>query len=121
MNFLQHDDFASEFKKIAKKVKALEDGLNKVKRLLEKQFDPTEPEEVIAPGKIHRVHQNTVWALWKLELVLPGSGLRPNQWPRVWFVVSGNKIVFVCIVSHVQNYDNNVVDRLALSRASDFF
>lgn len=120
VNFLSHDQFESELKKLSKSSPILA-GMESVKRLLEKQFDPLNPEVVIPPGKIHRVHQNDVWSLWKIEVVLPKSGLRPNQWPRMWFVVSGDKIVFLCINSHTQNYDNNTVDKLAAERVSDFF
>ena len=120
MNFLQHDEFVNELKKLSK-YPSLQGGLDSVKRLLEKQFDPNNPEVVIPPGKIHRVHQNTVWSLWKIEVVLPKSGLRPSQWPRMWFAVSGDKIAFLCIAAHMQNYDNNTIDALATSRASDYF
>ena len=119
MNFLQHDQFDNELKKLGKY--PVLSGLEAVKRLLEKQFDPNDPEVVIPPGKIHRVRQNSVWSLWKVEVVLPKSGLRPSQWPRMWFAVSGDKVVFLCIVSHTQNYDNNVVDGIAADRASDYF
>lgn len=121
MNFLQHDDFVKELSKLVKKHRNLDAGMKAVERLLQRQFDPLKPEEVIAPGKIHRVTQNAIWALWKIEVALPGSGLKPNQWPRMWFAVSGDRVVYLCIVVHMQNYDNNEVDKIAQARTSDFF
>jgi hypothetical protein len=121
MKFFRHDQFDSELKKLAKKYESMEIGLDAVERLLLKQFDPLNPEEVIAPGKIHRIQQNTIWSLWKVEVTVPGSGLRPSQWPRMWFAVSGDKIVLLCIVGHMQNYDTNTVDKTAIARASDYF
>ena len=121
MNYLEHDQFCKELKKLAKKHRSVGDGLEAVKRLLQRQFDPFRPEEVIAPSKIHRVYQNTLWSLWKVEVALPGSGLKPNQWPRMWFAVSGDNVVLLCIYSHTQNYDNNTIDGMAVGRASDFF
>jgi hypothetical protein len=121
MNFLRHDQFDNELKKLTKKYRNIDTGLVALKRLLEKQFDPENPEEVIAPGKIHRIHQNAIWSTWKVEVAVPGSGLRPNQWPRMWFAISGDKIVFLCIVAHMQNYNTNAVDGIAADRASDYF
>lgn len=121
MNFLEHDQFSKEIKKLAGKYRQVNDGLAAVKLLLERQFDPSNPEEIIAPGKIHRVYQDATWSLWKVEVILPHSGLKPNQWPRMWFAVSGDKIVFLCIATHMQNYGNNSVDDIAVDRASDYF
>ena len=121
MLWQQHDDFTVELKKICKKYSQVDDGIERVKRLLSTQFDPQNPAEVIAPGKIHRVSSDTVWTLWKVEVVVPKSGLKPNQWPRMWFVVSGEVITLLCIATHMENYDNNTMDRLALKRITDVF
>lgn len=117
MLWLEHDSFVREFKKFSKKFPGVIPGLEAVKKLLNTQFDPTNPREIIAPGKIHRVQQNAVWELWKIETIV--QGLKPNQWPRVWFVVSGNTVTFLVICTHIDNYDNNEMDRLALTRMSD--
>jgi hypothetical protein len=125
MQFHEHDSYKTEFKAICKKQKqlisAINDGIAKVSKLLAIQFDPTNPQPVIPPGKLHRVSGYETWELWKVEVVLTGTTLRPNQWPRMWFAVSGDKMVFLCIVAHMQNYDNNTVDGTATDRASDFF
>jgi hypothetical protein len=76
-------------------------------------------QQVIAPAKLHRVTDNGIWTLWKVELVIPNSGLRPNQWPRLWFVVKGEVIALLCVASHVDNYDDEDVNRRAISRAQD--
>lgn len=120
MIFLEHSQFNRELKAL-RKYRTIYDGLESVKRLLEKQFDPARPEEVIAPGKIHRIHQDGIWALWKIEVAIPNSGLKPNQWPRMWFVVSGDKIALLAIGAHPQGYDNNAVDKMAMGRVSDYF
>jgi hypothetical protein len=67
------------------------------------------------------VSQTAVWTLWKVELVLPKSGLRPNQFPRMWFAVKGAEIALLVIASHMDNYRDNDMDELALSRVNDFF
>ena len=121
IEFLYHDDFQKEIASLGKRFHTLHEGLSSFERLCEVQFYPANPRQVIAPAKLHRVKQNDIWTLWKAELVVPRSGLRPNQWPRMWLVVKGAVIVFLCVSSHVDNYDDEVMNRMALSRVSDFF
>lgn len=114
-----HDSFDSEFKKLLKKHKQLADGLKKTQKLLEAQFDPLNPTSVIGPGKLHRVTANQTWEIWKVEVALIGSGLKPSQWPRMWFAISGDTFTLLTIVAHQQNYNNNAQDRLALTRYTE--
>lgn len=119
MQWLEHEAFSREFKKLSKKYPAAEHGLAAIKKLLAVQFDPFDPKEVIAPAKIHRRHQNAIWELWKIEMMT--AELRPNRWPRVWFVLSGNTITFLTVGSHMQSYDDNTMDKVALERISDYY
>lgn len=121
IEFLYHDGIQKEIAALERRFHTIRNGLSAFERLCEVQFNPTSPRQVIAPAKIHRITQNDIWTLWKTELVVPNSGLRPNQWPRMWFVVKGAIIAFLCISSHTDNYDDEDMNRLALSRVSDFF
>ena len=121
IQFLYHDGFQKEIAALERRFRTIRNGLSAFERLCEVQFNPTNPRQVIAPAKLHRVTQNDVWTLWKIELVVPNSGLRPNQWPRMWFVVRGAIIAFLCLSSHIDNYNDEYMNRLALSRVSDFF
>lgn len=121
IQFLYHDGIQKEIVALERRFRTIRDGLSIFERLCEVQFNPTNPRQVIAPAKLHRVTQNDIWTLWKIELVIPNSGLRPNQWPRMWFAVKGAIIVFLCISSHIDNYNDEDMNRLALSRVSDFF
>lgn len=121
IQFLYHDGIQKEIAALERRFRTIRDGLLSFERLCEVQFNPTNPRQVIAPAKLHRVTQNDIWTLWKIELVIPNSGLRPNQWPRMWFVVKGTIIAFLCISSHIDNYKDEDMNRLALSRVSDFF
>lgn len=121
IEFLWHDNFSKEFVLLKKRFPTIEDGLNKFKNLCEVHFNPVNPEQVISPGKLHRLNQNDSWVLWKVELLIPNSGLRPNQWPRMWFVVKGGFIGFLTISSHVDNYDDGEMSEIALNRVSDIF
>ena len=121
IEFLCHDNFTQEFEALLRRYPTMNAGLGNLKNLCEVHFHPVNPEQVIAPGKLHRVSQNDVWSLWKVELVVPNSGLRPNQWPRLWFVVKGGFIGFLTIGSHVDNYNDGGMTDIALARISDIF
>jgi len=121
IRFLYHDDIQKEIATLEGRFRTIRDGLSAFERLCKVQFNLTNPQQVIAPAKLHRVTQKDMWTIWKIELVVPNSGLRPNQWPRMWFVVKGAIIAFLCVSSHIDNYDDERMNRLALSRASDFF
>lgn len=121
IQFLYHDGIKKEIASLEKRFRTIRDGISALERLCEVQFNPINPQQIIAPAKLHRVTENNIGTLWKIELVIPKSGLRPNQWPRIWFVVKGTIIVFLCVASHVDNYTDDQMNNLALSRISDFF
>jgi hypothetical protein len=121
IQFLYHDGIQKEIAALERRFRTIRDGFSVFERLCEVQFNPTNPQQVIAPAKIHRITQNDLWTMWKVELVVPNSGLRPNQWPRMWFVTKGEIIVFLCIASHIDNYNDSDINKLALSRVLDFF
>jgi len=95
--------------------------LDSFKLICEKQFHPASPQQVIPPGKLHHRKKTDLFSIWKIELVLPNSGLRPNQFPRVWFAVQGSKLAFLCAVTHIDNYDDSEIDRVAEIRVTDIF
>jgi hypothetical protein len=48
-------------------------------------------------------------------------GLKPGQWPRVWFAISGTSITFLTLGTHMQNYDDNAMDKIALERIAEYY
>ena len=121
ISFVYHDGIQKEIAVLGRRFRTLREGISAFERLCAVQFDPTNPRQVIAPAKLHRVTHNDIWTLWKVELVVPRSGLRPNQWPRMWFAVKGAVIACLCLSAHSDNYDDEEMNRLALSRVSDIF
>lgn len=122
ITFLCHDGFVKEIAALEKRrLRYIRESFEGFQRLCEFHFHPTSPQPRIAPGKLHRVTQNDAWTMWKTELPVIHSGLRPNQFPRMWFAQSGAIIAFLCISSHIHNYNNEEMDRLALSRITDLF
>jgi len=118
LDFILHPSFEKEAAKLKRRF-LLDKGLQSFQRLCEVQFDPTNPQQVITPAKLHRVTQNDLWSIWKIELVVPG--LRPNQFPRLWFAVKGSNIAFLCIGSHIDNYNDNKLTAIATERVTDIF
>lgn len=119
MLWQQHNGFDKDYKKISKKQRGLDDGFKKVKKLLAIQFDASDPQPIIAPGKLHHIssNENAGWSFWKVEVMV--SGLKPSLWPRIWFVVSGDTIIFLAINTHNTGYNDNSIESLALDRYSD--
>ncbi len=121
IEFLYHDGIQKEIAAQERRFRHIQEALRIFERLCEKQFDPTQPQQVISPAKLHRITQNDLWTMWKIELVVPKSGLRPNQFPRMWFVVKGDIIAVLCLGSHADNYEDEERDRAAQERISDLF
>ncbi len=122
IEFLYHDTMKREIAALERRFSKLRsEGFKSFELLCQKQFNPIRPQQVIGPGKLHRISQNDIWTLWKVEMVVPHSGLRPNQYPRVWFGVKGSIIVFLCIGTHIDNYKDNEMDQKAFDRISDVF
>ena len=122
IEFRLHDGFEKEIAVLEKRrLRYIRQSLQGFQKLCEIHFHPTNPDRRINPGKLHRVTQNDVWTMWKTELAIVKSGLRPNQYPRIWFAVSGATIAFLCVSSHSDNYHDAEMDHIALSRISDLF
>jgi hypothetical protein len=121
IEFLYHDGLQKEIAALERRFRQLRDGFQRFELLCQVQFNPTDPKQIIAPAKLHRVTQNDLWTMWKIELVVPNSGLRPNQYPRVWFAIRGAVVAFLCMGTHMDNYNDAEMDQLALTRITDLF
>ena len=121
IKFFYHDSIQNEIDSFEKRFSNIRDAFSIFERLCNIQFDPIQPQQVIAPAKLHRIIQNNIWTLWKIELVLPNSGLRTNQYPRVWFAVKGEMIAILCMATHMDKYNDEKQNMLAVSRVSDLF
>ena len=121
LDFYYHDKFSKETAKLKRRFVNIEKGIKSFEKLCETQFHPTSPEQIIAPAKLHHISSNTIYSMWKVELIIPNSGLKPNQFPRLWFAVKGTDIVLLAIASHIDNYDDNKMTKVAMERVDDFF
>lgn len=119
LNFLQHPRFEKSAANLQRRFPFFEAGLESFKRICEVQFDPINPKQVITPAKLHRVRNFDTYTIWKIELAV--KNLRSNQFPRAWFAVRGATIVFLCVASHVDNYDDATMSREAEGLVRTFF
>jgi len=119
ISFLEHPTFCKETALMIRRFPRFLDGLESFKLLCQKQFHAINPIQVITPAKLHRLRQNETFGLWKIELVL--KGVRPNHFPRIWFALKGSTIVFLCVCSHHDNYNDNEEERRAELLVSDIF
>ena len=55
------------------------------------------------------------------ELVIPDSGLRRSQYPKCYLLKVDGKIGFLCMGTHVDNYSDNKLRKIALDRAKELF
>lgn len=119
IEFHEHPNFSKSFDAFIKKYREGKKGLIDFKKIAKRQFHPTSPQQIIGPGKLHRIHQDDSYVVWKAEVAV--KGLRKNQSPRIWFAVRGSFLVFLCIGTHIDNYDDNELTSAALERISDIF
>lgn len=111
LNFVLHPHFEKEAASLKRRFPYFEAGLESFKRICDVHFDPINPRQVIAPAKLHRVRCFESFTIWKIELAV--KNLRSNQFPRVWFAVRGATVVFLCVATHIDNLDDNAMNREA--------
>lgn len=119
LDFISHPSFEKEAAKLKRRFSFLDKALEAFKMLCEFQFHPLNPQQRIAPAKLHRVTQNELGSIWKIELSV--HNIRQNQSPRVWFAVRGSTIAFLCIATHMDNYSDNQMNQIAVGRINDIF
>jgi hypothetical protein len=119
VEFREHENFSKSFDAFVEKYRDAQKGLEDFKKIANKHFHPVTPQQIIGPGKLHVISRLETCTVWKVEMSV--KGLRKNQSPRVWFAIQGGTLVFLCIGTHIDNYDNKRLENLAVSRASDFF
>jgi hypothetical protein len=119
LSFVFHPHFEKEAAGLKRRFPFFDSGLKSFKRICEVHFDPVNPRQVIAPAKLHRIKCFESFAIWKIELAV--KNLRPNQFPRVWFAVRGGTIAFLCVATHIDNHDDNTINKEAEVLAHSFF
>ncbi|MFH1354217.1 MAG: hypothetical protein ABIH36_02920 [bacterium] len=118
--FIRHTGFEKEVKRFTGKVRSFGEALAALERLLTVQFNPVNPQIVITPKNLHKVHVSVEYELWKVNCVAT-KGLRRSQMPRIYFARRGTEVFFLCMGGHIKNYDDGKLRDLALYRVQTFF
>jgi hypothetical protein len=119
LNFFSHTKFEKETAEFVRRFVDFSESFEAFKRICQVHFDPISPRQVIAPAKLHRLKILDSCIIWKVEVAV--RNLRSNQSPRIWFAVKGENLAFLCLKTHIDNYDTNETDRMAEFRLNDIF
>ena len=119
LEFLEHPKFQKQAADLQRRFLGFNKGIAAARLIFEVHFHPVNPSPKIAPGKLHCILQSENYVVWKLELAV--AGLKSKQYPRVWFAVSGARILFLCAHTHIDNYDDGEKSKEALELVRDFF
>lgn len=108
--------FDKEWKKFCNK-NGGNKALDELKRLLKKQFDNSLPN-VIGPKSIWSVPYTGDINMWKVICAI--KGLKKRQSPKIYFLKHHKNIItFLCFGSHIQNYKNGELRKIAITRAKE--
>ena len=118
-NFIFHSHFEKQAVSLKRRFPHFEAGLESFKMICEIHFDLINPKQVIAPAKPHRVMCFGSVTIWKIELAV--KNVRSNQCPRVWFAIQGATVAFLCVATHIDNYDDNFMNREAETLVGSIF
>ncbi len=94
------------FKSICKKHRSFDESYKLSLRLVVAYFD--DPQNVNRPFQLVHLHTCEEYEFWKLKVMV--KGLKPGQWPRLWFGVSqkGERILIPLILDmHQSGYSDN--------------
>ncbi|MCC6131441.1 MAG: hypothetical protein IT186_16095 [Acidobacteria bacterium] len=116
LGFFRHPGFEREADRFRKKHPAFDEALDSLKRLLEKQFDPDDPVQVIASG-LYRIEVRETETVWKVHAHT--AGLKRNQAPRVYFSQTKSSITFLAMGTHIENYDDGELRAKAMERLDE--
>ena len=112
-----HSRFDKEWEKFCNKYIEGKEALERLKRLLKKQFDNSFPN-IIGPKSIKRVPRTGDIDAWKVICTI--EGLKKKQSPRVYFLIHHENIItFLCFGSHIQNYKDGKIREIAIKRAKE--
>ena len=108
--------FDKKWKKFGDKYEG-EKALDELKRLLEKQFDNSSPD-IIGPNSIWQVPHTGDIDMWKV--ICATKGLKKSQSPRIYFLKHHKNIItFLCFGSHIKNYKDVELRKIAITRAKE--
>jgi len=109
--------FDKKWKKFCSNKYEGEKALNELKKLLKKQFNNNSPD-VIGPKSIWRPPYTGDIDMWKVICAI--KGLKKKQSPKIYFFQHHKNIItFLCFGTHIQNYKDGELRKIAITRAKE--
>lgn len=110
------------YKRICKKHQSFQTSFTQSLRSAIRYIE--DPENVNPIPQLVSLYKCDEYEFWKLRgVAIANSGLRPSQWPRLWFgVVSLPTPIAVPLelLMHQQGYDDNQAERCAHDRLKQY-
>lgn len=114
--FYSHPDLEKDIKKYRKKKYPIDKSIEYLVNLLDTHFDSKRPEQPLS-GKIDRAPSTGNLPIFKTFLSV--EGLRRNQCPRIYILITPSTIILLCSDDHISNYQDSVLRATAISRAKE--
>ena len=113
----RHCHFPKEWEKFCRKFVEGGKAIIELEKLLEKHFGGNSGP-VIGPKSIYLANNTGDLEIWKVHCAV--KGLRKNQRPRIYLLkYHKHKISFLCFGTHTDNYDDQKLRAVAISRAKE--
>ena len=120
MKFHHHPKFLDELDKFIGKScsgnASVELTLKYIEKLIEGHLNGPSS---ISPKLIGRAQGFGGHYVYWFKIIIPNGGLRKNQNPKSYFFFGENVISFLCIGSHLHNYKEPKLSRIARTRLND--
>lgn len=119
--FAHHPKFLQEIDEFISKrcnsVASAEEAIGNIERLLVSHFY----NKILAftPKHFGIAQGFGGFTVYWLHTVIPNSGLSRTQLPKAYFYKSDGHISFLCLNSHVQNYQDSKLRIIALARLQE--
>lgn len=117
--FTHHPKFIKELTEFTHKhsVDSFDEALVNIERLLTKHFY----SKIISFTSKHLgIAQGfSGFSVYWIHLIIPNSGISRTQQPKSYFLKLDNHISFLCLNSHIHNYKDSKLRKIAKDRLSD--
>lgn len=116
--FSSHPSFDKEFSKFERKVPLAKLALKHLEKLLSVQFHLRTPQVVISKQNLRRVDK-IGRGVYVYKVFMAVRGLRRFQRPRIYFWLETNNICFLCMGTHIDNYNDAKLKKVAKKRIKE--
>lgn len=116
--FTHHPKFIEEIEKFinhhCSETIATEESIKNIERLLTKHF--YEKSLQFTAKHLGQAQGFSGFTVYWLHMVIPNCGLSRTQIPKMHFYKANSHISFLCLNSHLQNYKDSQLRKLAYQR-----